>query len=217
MFDKRGPGLSDRVPVKLLPTLEERMDDVRAVMDAAGSDHAALFGVSEGGPMSMLFATTYPERVSALALYGTYARRVRAADYPWAPTLEEHRGRLDAVERDWGGPVDVEVWAPSNANDERFKRWWAQFLRLGASPAAGRAVLRMTLEIDVRELLPAIRVPTLVLHRSGDQRIDVGGGRYLAERIPNARFVELAGVDHLVWVGDSEAVGAEIGAVFTRP
>ena len=100
LFDKRGTGLSDRVPVKLLPTLEERMDDVRAVMDAAGSERAALFGVSEGGPMSVLFATTYPERVSALVLYGTYAKRVRASDYPWAPTLEEHRARLDAVERD---------------------------------------------------------------------------------------------------------------------
>ncbi len=215
IFDKRGTGLSDRVPVKLLPTLEERMDDVRAVMDAAGSERAALFGVSEGGPMSMLFATTYPERVSALALYGTYAKRVRAADYPWAPTLEEHRDRLDAVERDWGGPVDLEAWAPSNANDERFKRWWAQYLRLGASPAAARAVLEMTLEIDVRDILPAIRVPTLVMHRTGDRRIDVGGSRYLAERIPNARFVELDGVDHLVWVGDYEAVAEEIGEFLT--
>ena len=215
LFDKRGTGLSDRVPVKLLPTLEERMDDVRAVMDAAGSERAALFGVSEGGPMSVLFATTYPERVSALVLYGTYAKRVRAADYPWAPTLEEHRARLDAVERDWGGPVDVETWAPSYVNDERFKRWWAQFLRLGASPAAARAVLEMTLEIDVREILPVIRTPTLVVHRTGDRRIDVGGGRYLAERIPNARFVELGGGDHLVWVGDSEAVADEIGEFLT--
>ena len=215
LFDKRGTGLSDRVPVKLLPTLEERMDDVRAVMDAAGSERAALFGVSEGGPMSVLFATTYPERVSALVLYGTYAKRVRAADYPWAPTLEEHRARLDAVERDWGGPVDVETWAPSYVNDERFKRWWAQFLRLGASPAAARAVLEMTLEIDIREILPVIRTPTLVMHRTGDRRIDVGGGRYLAERIPNARFVELGGGDHLVWVGDSEAVADEIGEFLT--
>ena len=215
LFDKRGTGLSDRVPVKLLPTLEERMDDVRAVMDAAGSERAALFGVSEGGPMSVLFATTYPERVSALVLYGTYAKRVRAADYPWAPTLEEHRARLDAVERDWGGPVDVETWAPSYVNDERFKRWWAQFLRLGASPEAARAVLEMTLEIDVREILPVIRTPTLVLHRTGDRRIDVGGGRYLAERIPNARFVELDGGDHLVWVGDSESVADEIGEFLT--
>jgi pimeloyl-ACP methyl ester carboxylesterase len=215
MFDKRGTGLSDRVPVKLLPTLEERMDDVRAVMDAAGSERAALFGVSEGGPMSMLFATTYPERVSALVLYGTYARRVKAIDYPWAPTLEEQRSRLEAVESDWGGPVNVEIWAPSNVNDERFKRWWAQFLRLGASPAAARAVLEMNLEIDVRDILPAIRVPTLVMHRTGDRRIDIGGGRYLAERIPNARFVELEGVDHLVWVGDSEAVAEEIGEFLT--
>ncbi len=215
IFDKRGTGLSDRVPVKLLPTLEERMDDVRAVMDAAGSERAALFGVSEGGPMSMLFATTYPERVAALALYGTYAKRVRAADYPWAPTLEEHQDRLDVVERDWGGPVDLEAWAPSNVNDERFKRWWAQYLRLGASPAAARAVLEMTLEIDVRDILPAIRVPTLVMHRTGDRRIDVGGSRYLTERIPNARFVELDGVDHLIWVGDYEAVAEEIGEFLT--
>ena len=215
MFDKRGTGLSDRVPVKLLPTLEERMDDVRAVMDAAGSERAALFGVSEGGPMSMLFATTYPERVSALVLYGTYARRVKATDYPWAPTLEEQRSGLEAVESDWGGPVNVEIWAPSNVNDERFKRWWAQFLRLGASPAAARAVLEMNLEIDVRDILPAIRVPTLVMHRAGDRRIDIGGARYLAERIPNARFVELEGVDHLVWVGDFEAVAEEIGEFLT--
>jgi pimeloyl-ACP methyl ester carboxylesterase len=215
MFDKRGTGLSDRVPVKLLPTLEERMDDVRAVMDAAGSERAALFGVSEGGPMSMLFATTYPERVSALVLYGTYAKRVRSDDYPWAPTLDEHRERLESVERDWGGPVDLAVWAPSNVDDERFKRWWAQFLRLGASPAAARAVLEMTLEIDVRDILPAIRVPTLVLHREADRRIDVGGSRYLAERIPNARFVELEGLDHLVWVGDSDAIADEIGEFLT--
>jgi len=215
LFDKRGTGLSDRVPVKLLPTLEERMDDVRAVMDAAGSERAALFGVSEGGPMSMLFATTYPERVSGLVLYGTYAKRVRSADYPWAPTLEEHRGRLESIEREWGGPVDVQIWAPTNANDERFKRWWAQLLRLGASPAAARAVLEMTLEIDVRDILPAIRVPTLVMHRARDRRIDVGGGRYLAERIPNARFVELDGADHLVWVGDSDAVADEIGEFLT--
>jgi pimeloyl-ACP methyl ester carboxylesterase len=215
LFDKRGTGLSDRVPVKLLPTLEERMDDVRAVMDAAGSERAALLGVSEGGPMSMLFATTYPERVSALVLYGTYAKRVRTGDYPWAPTLEDHRERLDAVERAWGGPIEVAEWAPSRVGDDRFNRWWAQFLRLGASPSAARAVLAMTLEIDVRDILSAIRVPTLVLHRAGDRRIDVGGGRYLAERIPNAKYVELEGVDHLAWVGDSDAIADEIGEFLT--
>jgi pimeloyl-ACP methyl ester carboxylesterase/class 3 adenylate cyclase len=215
LFDKRGTGLSDRVPVKLLPTLEERMDDVRAVMDAAGSNKAALLGVSEGGPMSMLFATTYPERVSALILYGTYAKRVRAVDYQWAPTIEEHRANLDVVQRDWGGAVQLETWAPSVVDDDRFKRWWAQYLRLGASPAAARAVLEMTLAIDVREILSAIHVPTLIIHRTGDRRIDVGGGRYLAERIPSAKYVELPGDDHLPWIGDSDAIVDEIGEFLT--
>jgi len=215
LFDKRGTGLSDRVPVQKLPTLEERMDDVRAVMDAAGSEKAALFGVSEGGPMSMLFATTYPERISALVLYGTYAKRVRGHDYPWAPTIEEHRENLDAVQREWGGPNQAEAWAPSVADDDRFKRWWGQYLRLGASPAAARAVLEMTLAIDVRDILPAIRVPTLILHRTGDRRIDVGGGRYIAERIPDARLVELSGIDHLPWVGDGDAIVDEVEEFLT--
>jgi pimeloyl-ACP methyl ester carboxylesterase len=215
LFDKRGTGLSDRVPVEKLPTLEERMDDVRAVMDAAGSEQGALFGVSEGGPMSMLYATTYPERALALVLYGTYAKRVRGADYPWGPTLEQHHDFLDAVQSEWGGPSQVDTWAPSVADDDRFKRWWGQYLRLGASPAAARAVLEMTREIDVRDILPAIRVPTLILHRSGDRRIDIGGSRYMAERIPNARLVELPGIDHLVWVGDADAVADEMEEFLT--
>jgi pimeloyl-ACP methyl ester carboxylesterase len=215
LFDKRGTGLSDRVSVEQLPTLEERMDDVRAVMDAAGSKRATLFGVSEGGPMSMLFATTYPDRTAALVLYGTYANRVRDADYPWAPTMEQHREFLDAVQREWGGPTQAGIWAPSVADDDRFKRWWGQYLRLGASPAAARAVLEMNLEIDVRGILSAIRVPTLILHRSGDRRIDVGGSRYMAERIPNARFVELSGIDHLMWVGDADAIVDEVEEFLT--
>jgi pimeloyl-ACP methyl ester carboxylesterase len=215
LFDKRGTGLSDRVPVEKLPTLEERMDDVRAVMDAAGSKKAALFGVSEGGPMSILFATTYPARTSALVLYGTYANRVRDSESPWAPTMEQHRAFLDAVQREWGGPTQAAIWAPSVADDERFKRWWGQYLRLGASPAAARAVLEMNLEIDVRGILSAIRVPTLILHRIGDRRIDVGGSRYLAERIPNARLVELPGIDHLMWVGDADAIVDEVEEFLT--
>jgi pimeloyl-ACP methyl ester carboxylesterase len=209
LFDKRGTGLSDRVPVRELPSLEQRMDDVRAVMDAAGSARAALFGFSEGGPMSILFATTHPERVSALVLYGTYAKRVRDADYPWAPTAEEHRLFLDTTEREWGGPTQAETWAPSRADDEGFKHWWARFLRLGASPGAARAVLQMTLDIDVRHVLEAVHVPTLVLHRTDDRRIDVGNGRFIAGRVPGARFVELPGIDHLPWVGDADAIVAE--------
>jgi len=215
LFDKRGTGLSDRVPVQDLPTLEERMDDVRAVMDAAGSKSAALFGISEGGPMSMLFATTYPERVEALVLYGTYAKRVSDETYPWAPTIEQQRTLLDTVQNDWGGPSQVDVWAPSLADDERFKRWWGQYLRLGASPAAARAVLEMTLEIDVRDILSAIRVPTLILHRTGDRRIDVGGSRFMAEHIAKARLIEFPGIDHLVWVGDSDAILDEVEEFLT--
>ena len=215
LFDKRGTGLSDRVPPHELPSLEQRMDDVRAVMDAAGSERAALFGVSEGGPMSMLFATTYPQRASALILYGTYAKRVRDAEYPWAPTADDFRAFLDETERQWGGPAQVDVWAPSRADDDGFRRWWAQFLRLGASPAAARAVLEMTREIDVRGVLSAIRIPTLILHRTGDRRIDVGGSRYLAEHIPDAKYVELPGVDHLAWVGDSDAIVDEIEEFLT--
>ncbi|HEY7623711.1 MAG TPA: adenylate/guanylate cyclase domain-containing protein [Candidatus Limnocylindria bacterium] len=215
LFDKRGTGLSDRVPVKELPDLEQRMDDVRAVMDAAGSERAAIFGVSEGGPMGMLFATTYPERVSSLILYGTYPRRVRDAEYPWAPTLDELRRFIDQTYDDWGGPAGVEVWAPSVAEDEHFRRWWAQFLRLGASPAAARGVLEMTVPIDVRGILPAIHVPTLVLHRTGDRRFDVGGGRYIASRIPNARLVELPGSDHIMWTEDPEAILDEVEEFLT--
>ncbi len=215
LFDKRGTGLSDRVPPRQLPSIEQRIDDVRAVMDAAGSEKAALFGVSEGGPMSMLFATTHPKRATALILYGTYAKRVRDADYPWAPTIVDFRRFLDETEAQWGGPAQAEVWAPSRADDAGFRRWWAQFLRLGASPAAARAVLEMTLEIDVRGVLPAIRVPTLILHRTGDRRIDVGGSRYLAGQIPRAKYVELPGIDHLPWVGDADAIVDEIEEFLT--
>jgi class 3 adenylate cyclase len=215
LFDKRGTGLSDRVPPHALPSLEQRMDDVRAVMDAVGSKRAALLGVSEGGPMSLLFATTYPERVAALILYGTYAKRVRDTDYPWAPTAEESRTFLDATEREWGGPAKLEAWAPTVAADDRFRRWWAQFLRLGASPGAARAVLEMTVQIDVREILSAIRVPTLILHRVGDRRINVGGSRYMAEHISGAKYVELQGIDHLIWVGDTDAIVDEIEEFLT--
>ncbi len=204
IFDKRGTGLSDRVPHDQLPTLEQRMDDVRAVMDAAGSEHAVLCGVSEGGPMCSLFAATYPQKTLALVVIGSYARRLRASDYPWGPSEEEHAKFLDEIARNWGGPVGIEARAPSRAQDPGFCSWWATYLRMGASPGAVLALTKMNAQIDIRHVLRTIQVPTLVLHRSGDQCLRVEEGRYLANQIPGAKFVELEGNDHLPFVGNQD-------------
>ena len=215
LFDKRGTGLSDRVARSELPTLEQRMEDVHAVMDAAGSKRAALFGISEGGAMCGLFAATYPDRTSALVMSGCFARWIRDDDYPWAPTREEHEAAFAAYERNWGTPIGFKTVAPSAANDERARNWWARNLRLGASPADGIALYRMNIEIDIRAVLPTITVPTLLLHRKGDRLINIENSRYMAERIPGAKFVELEGVDHLPWFGDAEAPLAEIEEFLT--
>ncbi|HKO96186.1 MAG TPA: alpha/beta fold hydrolase [Pyrinomonadaceae bacterium] len=215
LFDKRGTGLSDRVPNNELPTLEQRMDDVRAVMDAVGSERAALIGVSEGGPMCSLFAATYPEKTLALVMIGTYAKRIRDVDYPWAPTQEHRQQFFDEMREHWGGPVGLEERAPSVANDPEFRQWWATYLRMGASPGAALALTQMNAEIDVRQVLPSIRVPTLVIHRSGDQCLKVEEGRYVAERIPGAKYVELPGEDHLPFVGDQESILDEVEEFIT--
>jgi pimeloyl-ACP methyl ester carboxylesterase len=215
LFDKRGTGLSDRVARNALPTLEQRMEDVHAVMDAAGSRKAALFGISEGGPMCALFAATYPERTSALLMSGCYAKWIRDDDYPWAPTRQDHEAAFDAYERNWGTPIGFKTVAPSAANDESARNWWARNLRLGASPADGIALYRMNIEIDIRPVLPTIAVPTLILHRAGDRLINVGNGRYLAEHIPGARYVELEGADHLPWFGDANTVLGEVQEFLT--
>ena len=215
LFDKRGTGLSDRVPVTELPTLEQRMDDVRAVMDAVGSERAALCGVSEGGPMCSLFAATYPEKTSALVMIGTYAKRIWAKDYPWAPTAEHRQEFYEEMQREWGGPVGLEERAPSVADDPHFRDWWATYLRMGASPGAALALTKMNAEIDVRHVLPSIRVPTLVIHRAGDACLKVEEGRYVAEKIPGAKYVELPGVDHLPFVGDQDAILDEIEEFLT--
>lgn len=213
-FDKRGTGLSDRIVD--IPTLEQRMDDVRAVMDATGSERAALFGISEGGPMSILFAATYPERTSALILYGSIAKGAWASDYPWGVRFGEgHEEWLEGWRKEWGGPYGIETWAPSVADDAQFRQWWAKYLRLGASPSAVINVFRMNAVIDVRDILPAVHVPTLVLHRSGDRAVEVDQGRYLAQHIPGAKFVEQNGDDHLWWVGDSESIVNEIQEFLT--
>jgi class 3 adenylate cyclase len=214
-FDKRGTGLSDRVSIKELPTLEERMDDVRAVMDAAGSQRAALMGISEGAPLCALFAATYPERTSALVIIGGYARRIWDNDYPWGIKPEQRRAFLDEIKKDWGGPVGLAERAPSMAHDERFRRWWATYLRMGASPGAVLALTEMNSQIDVRQVLPAIRVPTLILHRTGDLTLGVEQGRYMAEKVPGAQFVELPGDDHLPFVGDQDALIDEVEEFLT--
>jgi pimeloyl-ACP methyl ester carboxylesterase len=215
LFDKRGTGLSDRVPEAELPTLEQRMSDVQAVMEAAGSERAALLGVSEGGPMCALFAATYPERTTALIMYGSYPRWVRADDYPWAMTREQHEQAMAVFEQRWGEPIGLKVFAPSVAADEGFRQRWGRLLRQSASPAAAVALYRMNIEIDIRHVLPTIHVPTLLIHRSGDQVTDVAGSRFMAERIPGARLVELPGVDHVAWVGDSDAIVDEIEEFLT--
>jgi class 3 adenylate cyclase len=210
-FDKRGTGLSDRVGG--IPTLEQRMDDVRAVMDAVGSERAALFGVSEGGPMSLLFAATYPLRISALVLYGCYARRSWAPDHPWGHTEEEWRAMIDTIEERWGQGSDGR--APSAIGDESYRQWWGTYQRLAASPGAAVSVMQMNKEIDVRSILSAIRVPTLVAHRTGDRVIRVEQGRFLAEHVPGARLVELAGVDHAPWAGNMDAILDEVEEFLT--
>jgi len=213
LFDKRGTGLSDRIAG--IPTLEQRMDDVRAVMETVGCQRAALLGVSEGGSMTALFSATYPERTSALILYGSVVRTAWAPDYPWGVKPAETERKNEKWRQEWGGPLGLEEFAPSVARDERFRQWWAKYLRLGASPSAIITNSRMNMEIDIRNILPTIHVPTLVLHRSGDQSTDIEEGRYLAGHIPGAKLVELEGADHLWWVGDSDSIIDEIQEFLT--
>lgn len=210
LFDKRGTGLSDRVPLHALPTLEQRMDDLRAVLEAVGSHHAVICSVSEGGPMSALYAATYPEKTLALIMIGTYAKRIRDTDYLWGQSNEEHRSFLREIETEWGGPVGIKERAPSMAQDQQFREWWAAYLRMGASPGAAVALTKMNSQIDVRAVLPSVRVPALVLHRKDDHCLKVEEGRFVASLIPNATFVELDGADHLPFVGDQDAIVDEI-------
>jgi class 3 adenylate cyclase len=204
LLDKRGTGLSDRLSE--VASLEQRMDDVRAVMDAVGVERASVFGVSEGGTMSLLFAATYPERTSALILYGSGSRWLWAPDYPWAQTTEQWEQSFKTIADRWGEPMGINSWAPSRSTDERFRQWLATFQRLGASPGAVIALWRMNMATDVRPILPTINTPTLLLHRVGDGAIKVGHSRYMAERIPGAKYVELPGEDHLWWTGDADAI-----------
>ncbi len=208
LFDKRGCGLSDKI--LHAPALEERMDDVLAVMDAVGSERAALFGYSEGGSMSSLFAATYPQRTQALIICGGFARKLSTDDHPWGLSNEESEASLEELPDVWGGPVGIESIAPSMANNPRFREWWAKFLRNSASITTTTLISRANTEVDIRHILPSIQVPTLILHASDDLLIPVENGRYLAQQIPGATLVELDTPDHLPWVGDPEKVLAEI-------
>jgi pimeloyl-ACP methyl ester carboxylesterase len=213
-FDKRGTGMSDRVDVHNLPTLEKRIDDVQAVMDAVGSERAALFGMSEGGPMSVLFSASHPERTTALILCGT-AATVGAGESQSGVSRERLNGMIRLCEEQWGGPVMADVFTPSMTQDAEYLDWFAKRLRMGASPGAATGYIRMNFELDVRHVLPAVRVPTLVLHRIGDRIVPLEAGRYLASCIPGARLVELTGDDHVPWVGETEPVIGEIEEFLT--
>lgn len=215
LFDKRGTGLSDRVSVDDLPTLEERIDDVRAVMDAVGSERAALFGFSEGGPMAVLFSATHPARTSALVLYGSGAKVMRDEGYPFGLSPEQLEGLIRLCEEQWGGPALIDLFTPSMAHDAEFRERYARLMRMAASPGAAVGYIRMNFDVDVRGVLPAVRVPTLVLNRRDDRLAPPGAGRDLAARIPGARFVELSGPDHPPWVGESDPIVGEVEEFLT--
>jgi class 3 adenylate cyclase len=208
LFDKRGSGLSDAAPP--MQTLEERMDDVLAVMDAVGSERAVLFGASEGAPMAALFAATYPDRCQSLVLYGAYARWLQTPDYPEGRPREiaDLYGQywIDG----WGSGVSLRVLSPTLAGDERFRQWWARFERYSVRPGMVKPIIETIKATDVRALLPAIRVPTLIIHRRGDRLIDVANGRYLAAHIDGARYVELPGEDHIYFAGAPDAILDEV-------
>ena len=215
LLDKRGTGLSDPVPLDRLPTLEERMDDVRAVLDAVGSQRAAFLGTSEAGALSLLFAATYPSRTTALVLLNSYARLAYAPDYPQGIPAEQAQGLLQAIDEGWGKGVAFEALVASQADNASMKSWWARYQRLAASPGAAVRLLQSAFETDARSVLPTITVPVLVLHRAGDPFTGPEHGRYLAERVPGAKFVELSGVDHLFFAEDMDLLLSEIQEFLT--
>jgi class 3 adenylate cyclase len=213
LFDRRGTGLSD--PIASTTTLEEQMEDLTAVLDAVGSEQAALFAQSEGAAMAMLYAATHPERTRALVLYAGMARITSAPGYEWPGTPQERERRVAEIFAHWGEGARLELIAPSLAGDVALRRWFARLERLSASPGALRLLFDIGGETDVRDVLPSIAAPTLVLHRREDQLIDVRHSRYLAERIPDARYVELEGRDNLIIAGDSDRILAEVERFLT--
>jgi pimeloyl-ACP methyl ester carboxylesterase len=213
LWDKRGTGLSD--PVDRVPTLDERVDDLMAVMDTVGSERAAFFGVSEGGPMSLLFAASHPERTTALVLYGASPKFSSSPDWEWGWSADEITARLDEIERDWGDAALISLFAPNQVDNEAVRYAWGRFQRTGASPAMGRAVYEALCELDCREVLSAIGVPTLILHPTGDRVASVKAARYMAQRIPGAQMVEFPSDDHLLVMLDPDPIVDEIEQFLT--
>ncbi len=216
VFDKRGTGMSDSVDEANLPSLEDRMDDVRAVMDAVGSERATLLGHSEGGSMSTLFAATFPERTTGLILLSTYAKRQRSEDYPWAPTTEERQAAIRDAEEHWGDPDRLpEYMLGERVDDPAFRQMLARFFRLSASPRAAAALLRMNTGMDTRAVLPTIQVPTLLIYRVDDADVLIDEGRWIATQIPGSKMVELPGASHLFWSADPTPILDEIEEFMT--
>jgi pimeloyl-ACP methyl ester carboxylesterase/class 3 adenylate cyclase len=216
LFDKRGTGLSDRVDENRLPTIEQRMDDVRAVMDAAGSQKAALFGISEGGAMSIVFAATYPQRTRALITFGSYARSRVSVTHPWGRTDEMYARVVEDIRTGWGRrAVGLESHAPSRVKDEAFRQWWTRYRVRSATPKTAVTLTQMNADIDVCAVLPAVTVPALIMHRSGDHHLPVEASRYMARHILGAKLVEFPGDDHLPWTMDMDPVLAEIETFVT--
>jgi pimeloyl-ACP methyl ester carboxylesterase/DNA-binding CsgD family transcriptional regulator len=213
VFDKRGTGMSD--PVSSAPSMDERMDDIRAVMDATACERGTVFGISEGGTLSLLFARAYPERCESIILYGSWARRLTGPDYPYGPSAEELDAIVAGMGRAWATGEWWDGGRPSPSDDARHRSWWARYLRTSASPAMAQNVIRMNMRMDIRDLLPTIIQPTLILHRTDDTWIHVGHARYLAAHLPSAHYVELPGSDHRPWLGDVDAVADEIEVFLT--
>jgi pimeloyl-ACP methyl ester carboxylesterase/DNA-binding CsgD family transcriptional regulator len=203
-FDKRGMGLSDSDPSGKTPSLVERMSDVRAVMDAAESKRAALFAWSEGGPVSILFAVTCPDRVAGLILVGTTPRFPDGEGFPEGIPREILDLAIEGWREEWGSGVGLELYGPSVADDDRVRGWWAAYQRFSSSPGAVADSLRLHVEVDVRQALARVEAPTLVIHRTDDMLVPVTCGRYMAERIPGARYLELPGSDHMYWLGNQD-------------
>ena len=212
-YDKREQGLSDRLGRP--PTLEEGMEDLRAVLDAVGSERTALFGVSEGGPMSALFAAALPDRVSHVVLYGTWAKMLRSDDFPAGIPREALEAWLEQTAGDWGGPAGLAQFAPTAVGDEETVEWWTRLLRSGTSPRAARELMHMYADIDVRAAMATITAPTLVLHRERDRLVPIRQGRAIAELIPHAQYVELEGMDHAFFLGDQDALLDEVEEFLT--